>query len=102
MSFISASFFFLVFRFDFKGIIDYVFYSSQLLRVLGVLGPMDPNWLKANKIVGCPQPNVPSDHFPLLVEFELNRLIDEHLPATNHQDIRHENSLLEFRDDSRS
>jgi mRNA deadenylase 3'-5' endonuclease subunit Ccr4 len=64
------------FRYDFKGIIDYVFYSAQLMRVLGVLGPLDPEWLQTNKIVGCPHPNVPSDHFSLLVEFELN-------PATN-------------------
>jgi len=44
----------------------------QLMRVLGVLGPLDPEWLQTNKIVGCPHPNVPSDHFSLLVEFELN------------------------------
>ncbi len=59
-------------RYDFKGIIDYVFYSMQLMRVLGVLGPLDPEWIQTNKIVGCPHPNVPSDHFSLLVEFELN------------------------------
>ncbi|UJR21780.1 hypothetical protein I4U23_024855 [Adineta vaga] len=64
------------FTYDFKGIIDYVFFSSQLMRVLGVLGPLDPEWLQTNKIVGCPHPNVPSDHFSLLVEFELN-------PSTN-------------------
>ncbi|CAF1562186.1 unnamed protein product, partial [Adineta steineri] len=48
------------------------FYSTQLMRVLGVLGPLDPEWIQTNKIVGCPHPNVPSDHFSLLVEFELN------------------------------
>lgn len=42
------------------------------MRVLGVLGPLDPEWLQTNKIVGCPHPHVPSDHFSLLVEFELN------------------------------
>jgi mRNA deadenylase 3'-5' endonuclease subunit Ccr4 len=42
-----------------------------LLNTLGLLGPLDPEWLKENKIVGCPHPHVPSDHFPLLVEFEL-------------------------------
>lgn len=60
------------FSYDFKGIIDYVFYSSQVMQVLGVLGPLDPEWIKMNKIVGCPHPSVPSDHFPLLVEFELS------------------------------
>lgn len=42
------------------------------MRVLSVLGPLDPEWLQSNKIVGCPNPNVPSDHFSLLVQFELN------------------------------
>ena len=58
--------------YDFKGIIDYIFYSTQLMRVLGVLGPLDPEWLQSNRIVGCPNPNVPSDHFSLLAEFELH------------------------------
>ena len=65
-------------RSDFKGIIDYVFYASQLMRVLGVLGPLDPEWIESNKIVGCPHPNVPSDHFSLLVEFELNPSSNDH------------------------
>ncbi|CAF3473689.1 unnamed protein product [Rotaria socialis] len=67
------------YTYDFKGIIDYVFYSTQLMRVLGVLGPLDPEWLQTNKIVGCPHPNVPSDHFSLLVEFELNPTSNENL-----------------------
>lgn len=62
----------LFFRSDFRGIIDYVFYAKQSMRVLGVLGPLDPEWLQSNKIVGCPHPHIPSDHFSLLVEFELN------------------------------
>jgi hypothetical protein len=61
-------------RSDFRGIIDYVFYAKQLMRVLGVLGPLDPDWMQTNKIVGCPHPHIPSDHFSLLVEFELNPL----------------------------
>ncbi|CAF1557795.1 unnamed protein product, partial [Adineta steineri] len=63
-------------------IIDYVFYSIQLMRVLGVLGPLDPEWLQQNKILGCPHPNVPSDHFSLLVEFELNPITND-LSITN-------------------
>lgn len=61
----------LSYRFDFKGIIDYVFYSRSHLSVMGLLGPLDPVWLKENKVAGCPHPHVPSDHFPLLVEFEM-------------------------------
>jgi len=59
------------YTFDFKGIIDYIFYSRQHLSVLGQLGPLDQEWIKESKIVGFPHPHVPSDHFPLLVEMEL-------------------------------
>lgn len=41
------------------------------MSTLGLLGPLDPEWFRENKIVGCPHPYLPSDHFPLLAEFEL-------------------------------
>ena len=41
------------------------------MKLLGVLGPMDENWFIDNKVVGCPHPHVPSDHFSLFVEFEM-------------------------------
>lgn len=84
------------FRFEFKGIIDYIFYSKQSMVPLGLLGPLSPEWFKEHKVVGCPHPHVPSgelrfravfhsarkidinanvrlllDHFPLLVELEM-------------------------------
>jgi len=46
--------------YDFKGVIDYVFGTSGLIK-LGVLGPMDFSWFQDNKIVGCPFPGIPSD-----------------------------------------
>uniref|UniRef100_A0A182UYT1 poly(A)-specific ribonuclease n=2 Tax=gambiae species complex TaxID=44542 RepID=A0A182UYT1_ANOME len=52
-------------------IIDYIFYSKQGMVPLGLLGPISPEWLRDNKVVGCPHPHIPSDHFPLLVELEL-------------------------------
>ena len=60
-----------MFRFDFKGVIDYIFYSKAHMTVLGLLGPLDSEWLRDNKVVGCPHQFIPSDHFPLLVEFEM-------------------------------
>lgn len=62
---------------------------------LGLLGPLAPEWFKEHKVLGCPHPHIPSgkyfiflhvyfnvdsgfklysfsDHFPLLVEFELS------------------------------
>nr|CAD7574061.1 unnamed protein product [Timema californicum] len=59
------------YTFDFKGIIDYIFYAKSSMTPLGLLGPVAPEWLKENKIIGCPHPHVPSDHFPLLVELEM-------------------------------
>ncbi|XP_053214678.1 uncharacterized protein LOC128397924 isoform X1 [Panonychus citri] len=74
------------YTFDFKGVIDYIFYSKQHMSVLGLLGPLDVEWFKENKVVGCPHPHVPSDHFPLIVEFELTP------PSSNH--IQHSNGIL--------
>ncbi len=58
------------YTFDFRGIIDYIFYSSHFLKLLGVLGGVSTEWLKTYKLLGCPNPHFPSDHFPLLAEFE--------------------------------
>ena len=59
------------YSYDFKGVIDYIFCSKATMSVLGVLGPLDTNWLRENKIVGCPHQYIPSDHFPLVVELEM-------------------------------
>ncbi|XP_064181284.1 CCR4-NOT transcription complex subunit 6-like [Anguilla rostrata] len=59
------------YTFDFKGVIDYIFYSKPMLNVLGILGPLDPHWLLENNISGCPHPHVPSDHFSLFAQLEL-------------------------------
>ncbi|MBN3294296.1 CNO6L protein, partial [Polypterus senegalus] len=53
------------------GVIDYIFYSKAHMSILGVLGPLDPQWLIDNSITGCPHPHIPSDHFSLLAQFEL-------------------------------
>ncbi|KAI4896532.1 hypothetical protein NFI96_015406, partial [Prochilodus magdalenae] len=68
------------YTFDFKGIIDYIFYSEPQLNVLGVLGPLDTDWLLENNVVGCPHPYVPSDHFSLFAQLEL---VLPHLPQIN-------------------
>uniref|UniRef100_A0A8C2E1Y2 poly(A)-specific ribonuclease n=1 Tax=Cyprinus carpio TaxID=7962 RepID=A0A8C2E1Y2_CYPCA len=59
------------YTFDFRGVIDYIFYSRPQLNVLGVLGPLDTNWLLENNICGCPHPHIPSDHFSLFAQLEL-------------------------------
>ena len=59
------------YTFDFKGTIDYIFYPKQTMKPLGILGPVSEEWLKESKIIGCPHPHIPSDHFSLLVELGL-------------------------------
>jgi len=48
------------YTFDFRGIIDYIFFSKPNMTPLGLLGPLDPNWLQEHKIVGAPHPVIPS------------------------------------------
>ena len=72
------------FRFDFKGVIDYIFYSRDFMRPLGVLGPLDQEWFRENKVFGCPHPQIPSDHLPLLVEYEMAASTNQSTrPGTN-------------------
>ncbi|XP_023167493.1 CCR4-NOT transcription complex subunit 6-like isoform X1 [Drosophila hydei] len=68
------------YTFDFKGIIDYIFYTKTGMVPLGLLGPVSTDWLRENKVVGCPHPHIPSDHFPLLVELELMHTASQQAP----------------------
>ncbi|KAG8184297.1 hypothetical protein JTE90_008982 [Oedothorax gibbosus] len=68
------------YSYDFKGVIDYVFFSKLHMQVTGVLGPLDPHWLDENHIHGCPHPHVPSDHFPILAELKLHPTMPIQLP----------------------
>ncbi|KTF97314.1 hypothetical protein cypCar_00002396 [Cyprinus carpio] len=73
------------YTYEFKGVIDYIFFSRTHMRVLGVLGPLETQWLKDNNITGCPHPHIPSDHFSLLAQLEyhppLPPLNGLHLPV---------------------
>lgn len=51
------------YTFDFKGIIDYIFFSKPNMTPLGLLGPLDNNWLTQNKIVGAPHSVIPSGKY---------------------------------------
>lgn len=59
------------YTYDFKGVIDYIFHSRDFMAPLGVLGPVSMQWIQQYKLLGCPNPHFPSDHFPLLCEFEM-------------------------------
>ena len=55
----------------FKDVIDYIFYTQNSIQLLGILGPLDKDWLRGNRIKGLPQPHLPSDHLPLVLDFHL-------------------------------
>ncbi|CAE1176032.1 CNOT6 [Acanthosepion pharaonis] len=59
------------YTYEFKGVIDYIFYSREHMNLLGLLGPLDEEWFRENKVAGCPHPHIPSDHFSLFVELEM-------------------------------
>lgn len=50
-------------RYDFKGIIDYIFYSKLNMTPLGILGPLSADWFRDNNVVGCPHPHIPSGKY---------------------------------------
>ncbi|KAF2717397.1 hypothetical protein K431DRAFT_233261 [Polychaeton citri CBS 116435] len=54
---------------DFREVIDYVWYSSTALHPTGLLGEIDPEYMK--KVPGFPNYHFPSDHIDLMVEFSV-------------------------------
>ncbi|OIR59084.1 MAG: CCR4-NOT transcription complex subunit 6, CCR4 [Amphiamblys sp. WSBS2006] len=54
---------------DFKGKIDYIWYSSRRLVVTGLLGPLSQEYM--SKTVGLPNIYLPSDHIHLVAELSL-------------------------------
>lgn len=73
---------------NFKAIIDYIFYTRNSLQLVGLLGPLDRNWIKENRIRGLPQPHLPSDHLPLLVKLKVTQsnssLCSQQFSCNNH------------------
>lgn len=59
------------YTYDFKGLIDYVFYSKNTMVPLGLLGPVDAEWFRENKVLGCPHRDIPSGN-PIYMFFPHN------------------------------
>eukprot|EP00126_Sphaerothecum_destruens_P004176 Sdes_comp18039_c0_seq1m7371 len=57
------------FTFDFKGVIDYIFYSHDMLTVSGIVGGVPLEYMNAT-FLGCPNPHFPSDHISLMTELK--------------------------------
>jgi CCR4-NOT transcription complex subunit 6 len=51
----------------FSDVLDYIWYSSNTLRVTGLLGKIDEDYL--SKVPGFPNAHFPSDHLALVAEF---------------------------------
>lgn len=66
-----------------QGVIDYIFFSKTHMSVLGLMGPLDSQWLVDNSITGCPHPHIPSDHFSLLAQLELHPPLHHPLTPLN-------------------
>ncbi|KAI9207102.1 Endonuclease/exonuclease/phosphatase [Polychytrium aggregatum] len=54
----------------FKGVIDYIWYSSNTLTVTGLLGGVDREYV-TKQAVGFPNSYHPSDHIPLVVSVRI-------------------------------
>jgi CCR4-NOT transcription complex subunit 6 len=52
---------------EFTDVIDYIWYSSNALHVIGLLGEVDKEYLQ--RVPGFPNYHFPSDHLALLAEF---------------------------------
>ncbi|KAG0044455.1 Glucose-repressible alcohol dehydrogenase transcriptional effector [Gryganskiella cystojenkinii] len=53
---------------SYAAVIDYIFYSSNSLSVLGLLGGVEKEYM--SRVVGFPNAHFPSDHVPILAEFK--------------------------------
>ena len=56
---------------DFVDVLDYIWYSANSLRVTGLLGKVDPDYLK--KVPGFPNFHFPADHLALVAEFKVEK-----------------------------
>ncbi|KAI9278034.1 Endonuclease/exonuclease/phosphatase [Sporodiniella umbellata] len=52
----------------FKGVLDYIWYSTNTLDVSSVLGPIESDYL--SKVIGFPNAHFPSDHISIMSEIK--------------------------------
>lgn len=66
----------------FNGVIDYIWYSSNSLEVISLLGPPDMEYLK--RVPGFPSYHFPSDHLHIMAEVAIKARKDKRaLPETS-------------------
>ncbi|GJJ68612.1 CCR4-NOT transcription complex subunit 6 [Entomortierella parvispora] len=61
-------------------LIDYIFYTSNSLSILGLLGGVEKEYM--SRVVGFPNAHFPSDHIPILAEFKFQaqKTLPKHAP----------------------
>ncbi|ORX58917.1 hypothetical protein DM01DRAFT_250806 [Hesseltinella vesiculosa] len=65
----------------FKGVLDYIWYTSNTIESLSLLGPIENPYFK--KVVGFPNAHFPSDHIPIAAEFKFRAPRPEKLEKPN-------------------
>jgi CCR4-NOT transcription complex subunit 6 len=55
----------------FQDVLDYIWYSNNSLRVTGLLGAIDPEYLK--RVPGFPNFHFPSDHIAIVAQFKVEK-----------------------------
>jgi len=61
-------------------VIEHIFYTSNSLSVLGLLGGVEKEYM--SRVVGFPNAHFPSDHIPILAEFKFQaqKTLPKHAP----------------------
>lgn len=59
----------------FRGVIDHIWYSTNALENVALLGGIDPEYMK--KVPGFPNYHFPSDHMSLMAEFVIKGVKDK-------------------------
>ncbi|KAI8072313.1 Endonuclease/exonuclease/phosphatase [Gongronella butleri] len=65
----------------YKGVLDYIWFTSNTIESLTLLGPIDNAYF--NKVVGFPNAHFPSDHIPIAAEFKFKQPRQEKLEKPN-------------------
>lgn len=63
---------------NFVEVIDYIWHTTSGLQVTGLLDKLDPEYTKSH--IGIPDQHYPSDHIPIMAEFEIKRGKDSTKP----------------------
>ena len=66
----------------FTGVIDYIWYSSNVMEVKGLLGNVDEQYLR--RVPGFPNAHFPSDHLVLQADFAIKPQKSAKLPDAEH------------------